>query len=208
MRVALCGQRSFGVAVGNLLLERGDNISMVFSPADDKLAWFAQRNYLSWRSKPVASNMPDNLDLIIAAHSHDFISQKARLRARFGGLGYHPSLLPLHRGRDSVAWVIKMRERVTGGSVYWLSNTVDGGPIAAQSHVFVYPDDDASTLWRRSLFPLGIELFDYTLNELDCGRCPSTPQDRRLATWEPALDPPPLYRPDLILLRDMRNAGK
>jgi hypothetical protein len=32
-----------------------------------------------------------------------------------------------------------MGDAVTGGTVYWLNDAVDGGPIAAQEHVFIVP---------------------------------------------------------------------
>ena len=42
-----------------------------------------------------------------------------------------------------------MGDRVTGGSVYWLTKGVDCGPVAAQDWCFVRPDDDPESLWRR-----------------------------------------------------------
>ena len=49
-----------------------------------------------------------------AAHSHDFIGRKTRALSRLGALGYHPSLLPLHRGRDAIRWAVHMRVRCLG----------------------------------------------------------------------------------------------
>jgi len=44
--------------------------------------------------------------------------RRTRARARVAAIGYHPSLLPLHRGRDALRWTIRDGDRVTGGSVY------------------------------------------------------------------------------------------
>jgi len=76
--------------------------------------------------------LPGGVDLILYAHSHDFIGAATRGKTRLGAMGYHPSLLPLHRGRDAVCWTLRMGDKVAGGSVYWLTDVVDGGPIAAQ----------------------------------------------------------------------------
>ena len=57
-------------------------------------------------------------------------------------------------------------DRVAGGTVYWLDDLVDGGPIAAQDWCFVRPDDTPSTLWRRELFPMGLRLIDQVLGDL------------------------------------------
>lgn len=146
------------------------------------------------------------VDLIVAAHCHDFIGRKTRFRARIGTLGYHPSLLPRHRGRSAIEWAIRFGEPITGGSVYWLNDVVDGGPVAAQRHVAVRPGDTAREIWARDLAPLGLDLFAEVFEALDQGRKPAIPQDHTLATWEPALDGvPALRRPDLELLPSPDN---
>lgn len=90
---------------------------------------------------------------------------------------------------------------MTGGSIYWLNDTVDGGPIAAQEHVFIRPGDDARELWTRDLAPLGLKLFRKVLGDVSAGRIVRIPQDHALATWEPAIaGQPRLFRPDLELL--------
>ena len=47
----------------------------------------------------VSSFIPDGTELIVAAHSHWLISSQCLKRAQFGGIGFHPSLLPRHRGK-------------------------------------------------------------------------------------------------------------
>lgn len=212
MRIYLCGQKAFGSAVLALLVQLGHEIAGVSAPREttggrtDQL-WFDA----SKRGLPLleagqlrAWNLPDGVDLIVCAHSHDFIGRLTRQKTRFGAIGYHPSLLPLHRGRDAVKWTIRQKDPVAGGSIYWLTDAVDGGPVAAQNLCFVRPDDSAQTLWRRELFPLGLRLLEQTLDDIERGVMVQIPQDERLATWEPALDAPPLSRPDLPQLTDGR----
>jgi len=31
-------------------------------------------------------------------------------------------------GRDAVEWTIRMKDPIAGGSMFWLNDTVDGGP--------------------------------------------------------------------------------
>jgi methionyl-tRNA formyltransferase len=203
MRIFLCGQRSFGAAALRLCLSSGHQIAGVASPAgSDKLTFEAGERGLPWMPAGTlnAQILPANVDLILAAHSHDFIGRGTRLRSRLGALGYHPSLLPRHRGRDAVAWAVKMGDAVTGGSIYWLGDTVDGGDIAAQDWCFIRPGDSASELWRRELFPMGLRLIERALKDLAAGVVVRIPQDDSLATWEPALGVAPLRRPDLIML--------
>jgi methionyl-tRNA formyltransferase len=205
MKVVLCGQRTFGRLALGLLLGRGDEVALVVAPRaqadgrEDLLFGAAagaglpllQAGGLS------AGALPGGVDLIVAAHSHDFISAKTLGRTRLGGIGYHPSLLPRHRGRDAVRWAIKLGDPVTGGTVYWLTEGVDAGPIARQAWCWIRPGDTAGELWRRELRGLGIRLLGEALGDLDAGRIVMVPQDEALATWEPSWEREPLFRPDL-----------
>lgn len=219
MRVILCGQKAFGSAV-LLALAKHHQVVLVSSPPfasragsdgqplSDRTRAAADRLGLPWiPAGTLTFNTAPDCDVIVAAHSHDFIGARLRARARIGAVGYHPSLLPIHRGRDAVRWTIKMRDRVAGGSVYWLTNQVDGGPVAAQQHVFVRPDDTAETLWRERLAPLGVHLLSRVLQDLAGGRLVQVPQDESCATWEPSFERAPLHRPELLQLGDGSTRG-
>lgn len=199
MRIFISGTRSFGAKTFHLVKGLGHDIIGVSAPVEDPLARAAAVRGIEVApaGSLTSETLPDEVDLVIAAHSHDFISRQVRDKAALGAIGYHPSLLPLHRGRDAVEWTIRMRDRVAGGTVFWLNDTVDGGPIAAQEHVLVRPDDNASSLWRRELFPLGLLLIKRVLHDLDNKVIRRNGQDHTLATWEPSIDQPRLYRPEL-----------
>lgn len=206
LRLILAGQKSFGRAVYEAVLEAGHEIAAVWSPPtmDDKLSRVAVNSDV-W--EPEVNRFPKcvqqlEVDLFVAAHSHDFIGRASRQAARLGGIGYHPSLLPRHRGRDAVRWTIHMGDPVAGGSVYWLTDQVDAGAIAAQDWCFVRPGWDASALWRKRLFPMGVDLVLATLEMLDGGIVVETPQDESVATWEPSWERPPLHRPELLQIGD------
>lgn len=208
LNVLISGQKWFGAEVFKAL-QKNDTVNVVAVSAPlsghylDKLTELATDNQIPVIPSGTlnAASMPEGIDLIVAAHSHDFIGEKTRLRATYGGIGYHPSLLPIHRGRDSVRWTIKMRDQITGGTVYRLSNKMDGGDILEQKHVFVRPGDTAEELWRRDLGPLGVELISRCVDKISKdGWIIGTKQDEELATWEPAIDRPPSYRPDLIMI--------
>ena len=211
MRILISGQKQFGADVLRAVLAAGHDVAAVSAPPHsgrlattgeampDRLRYAAEAGGVPWIPSEGfrAALVPDGVDLIIAAHSHAFISAAARNRTRLGAIGYHPSLLPIHRGRDAVRWAVHGRDRVTGGSVYWLTNAVDGGPLAAQSHVLIAPDDTPETLWRGKLAPLGVRLILRVLADLGAGRKVAVPQDEAMATWEPSWGRPPVFRPDL-----------
>jgi len=208
MKLLLAGQKHFGASVFNALrCLPGVEVLSVSAPvcreSPDRLASLADLHRVTVipSGSLNARSMPGGVDLIVTAHSHDFIGEATRLRARFGGIGYHPSLLPLHRGRDAVKWAVRMRERVTGGTVYRLSNRMDGGNIIEQEHVFIRPEDTAAELWRRELAPLGVALLTRAVARFAaCGFVNGSEQDEELSTWEPSIDRPPAFRPDLLML--------
>lgn len=213
MKIYLCGQKYFGQHALDLLIVLGHEVVGVSAPrentdgSEDRL-WRRAR-VLGYPLLPAGelreALLPESVDLIVCAHSHDFIGRRTRQKARLGAIGFHPSLLPLHRGRDAIRWALKMGERVTGGSVYWLSDVVDGGPVAAQDWVRL--DDTPESLWRRELQPMGLRLLAQVLGDASRGLLVQIPQDEALATWEPSFNPPPLMRPDLPQLTVGGDSG-
>ena len=123
-------------------------------------------------------------DMAVAAHCQRYIPTAVRSRCGLGVLAYHPSLLPRHRGRDAVKWAVAMRDPITGGTVYWMDDGADTGPIEAQEWCHVLPGETAPEVWRRSLAPIGVRLL--TARLATGGRPRARPQDERIATWEPA----------------------
>jgi methionyl-tRNA formyltransferase len=205
MRIFIAGQKAFGEQVYKLCVARGHEIAGVSAPRlagdgdkPDRLRAAAEKDGAPWieAGKLNAESLPAGVDLICAAHSHDFIGRKTREKARLGAIGYHPSLLPLHRGRDAIVWTLHMGEKVTGGTIYWMNDIMDGGDIAAQEHIFVPPGATPGDLWRERLFPLGLKLYERVLEDLERGIVVRQPQNHDLATWEPSWDRPPLKRPD------------
>lgn len=201
LNIVLCAQRSFGSAVFRMIRERNDcRIVAIFAPEQDALRELAGMYRIPFMPAGTlrADRVPENADLIVAAHSHDFISRAVRNRLTLGAIGYHPSLLPLHRGRDAVRWTIRMGDPVAGGTVFWLNDTVDGGPVAAQDWCFVRVGDTAQSLWRRDLFPMGVRLISSVLDDVSAGTLVMQEQDHSLASWEPSFDGAPrLFRPEL-----------
>lgn len=208
MRIYLCGQKYFGQEVLRLLAGLGVEIAGVSAPLktvdgrDDRLWLLAERMGLPLlpSGRLNARTLPEAVDLIVCAHSHDFIGAETLRKTKLGGIGYHPSLLPLHRGRDAVYWTLRIGDRITGGTVYWLGDRVDGGAIAAQDWCFVRPGDKPMDLWTRDLQPMGLRLIAKVIGDLSRGRIVAVPQDEGLATWEPSVGRPPIFRPDLLMI--------
>lgn len=199
MRLVIVGH---GWIAAQLLKDRlllGDKVLAVLPPTEaDRLAEAACAFGIRVTPAPRrvgADCIPDGTDVILAAHAHATIGADARMQARYGALGYHPSLLPRHRGMDAVRWTLRAGDAIAGGTTYWLDDGMDTGPIAAQEFCFVLPGDDAATLWRRDLAPLGLRLFRQTLELLSRGIVMARPQLEAAATLAPRLLDPSEIEP-------------
>jgi methionyl-tRNA formyltransferase len=205
VKVFLAGQREFGAATYRMLRALDVSVVGVSAPPfrgdgtrPDRLREAAEAGGALWMPSGTlrAETLPRGTDLIVCAHAHDFIGARTRAAARLGAIGYHPSLLPRHRGRDAIRWTIHMREPIAGGSVYFLSEKMDGGDVAAQEFCFVAPHETVESLWRDKLFPLGLKLLEQVVRDLLAGTARRVPQDETFATWEPSWERPPLPRPE------------
>ncbi len=193
MRIALIGSRWFGAQMFRLLAEKGHELFVVGLDEEDQLTKAARAAgapllVLGRQRRIIGADLPGEYDVLVAAHSHSFITAEARGRARKAAIGYHPSLLPRHRGIAAVEWTMKCRDPIAGGSVYHLSDGMDEGPIAAQEWCFVYPDDDAGSLWRRALAPMGLRLLVKVVDDIETrGYADAFEQDPKAVTYAPAL---------------------
>jgi len=195
MKCALVGSRFFAASVFEALRqEEGIEFTGIVAPAaDDRLA-------LAARAAGVALHVLENprlvpgeaiaegTDLIIAAHTHARVSDEALARSRLGGVGYHPSLLPRHRGIAAVEWTILEGDPIAGGSVYHLADGWDAGAIAAQDWCFVAKGETARELWERALAPMGLALLRKVVHHARLqGSVPAFPQDPGFATKAPMI---------------------
>jgi glycine cleavage system regulatory protein len=174
--------------------EEGVSFTSVVAPAaDDRLALAARAagvevHVLANPKIVPGEAIAEGTDLIVAAHTHARVSNEALARSRLGGVGYHPSLLPRHRGIAAVEWTILAGDAIAGGSVYHLADGWDAGAIAAQDWCFVGKGETARELWERGLAPMGLELLARVVRHArDHGALPASPQDPRFATKAPMI---------------------
>lgn len=80
-------------------------------------------------------------------------------------LNIHPSLLPAYTGLHTHRRAIEAGESYHGASIHFVTEELDGGPVALQAKVPVLPDDTEETLATRVLekehliYPLAVGWF-------------------------------------------------
>jgi methionyl-tRNA formyltransferase len=192
MRITLVGSRHFGVTTLNMLRQHGVDIArVVVHDGEDRLAAAARAAGIevvvqAHPKRVAASEIAPGTDLIVTAHSHARVTREALAAAKLGGIGYHPSLLPRHRGIAAVEWTIREGDPIAGGTIYHLADRMDAGAIAAQEWLFVKKGETARQLWERALAPLGQKLLAKVIDHAKThGSLPAKPQDEEFATSAP-----------------------
>lgn len=99
-----------------------------------------------------------------------------------GVLGFHPAALPRMRGRGVIPWHILTGQRQGGATLFWITDGIDDGPIAAQTVFDIDPDRiTARALYDRAVAEM-VALLPPLLDRLAQGDRPATPQNEQDAT--------------------------
>lgn len=97
-------------------------------------------------------------------------------------IGFHPAPLPRLRGRAVIPWTIINAEPISAGTLFWIDEGVDTGPIIAQHFFHIADDETATTLYSKQMIALA-KVLDEALPRLADGTAPQFVQDNRYATW-------------------------
>jgi methionyl-tRNA formyltransferase len=134
--------------------------------ADDTRAWIKSR-------RP---------DVIFCFGWSEMIGPDLRSIPRKGVVGYHPTLLPLHRGRHPIIWALAHGLTETGSTFFLMDDGADSGPILDQRKVAIDSDMDAGELYQH-LADIAAEQVVEVWKGLADGTLKSVAQDHSQATY-------------------------
>ena len=101
------------------------------------------------------------VDLIVLAGYMRVIKNPSAFPAPM--INVHPSLLPKYKGLHAVEQALNSSDEVTGCTVHYVNEELDGGEIIIQGEVPILPDDDIVSLTKAiqrkeyALLPSAIE---------------------------------------------------
>lgn len=164
MKVAIFAYHDMGCAGLKALESAGFEICAVFTHADapgenhfhGSVAEMAQeRNIPLYMPEDI--NQPRWVallntlapDMLFSLSFRQILSREILSTARRGAFGVHASLLPAHRGRAHLNWVLIKGEAETGVTLFRMTTRPDCGPILAQERVRILPEDDAFSLHNK-----------------------------------------------------------
>ena len=103
------------------------------------------------------------VDLIVLAGYMRIISPKFVEAFPNRIINIHPSLLPKYKGLHAIEQALDSGDDITGVTVHYVNNELDGGEIILQRKVPILPDDDIVSLTKSiqrleySILPASIE---------------------------------------------------
>ncbi len=86
------------------------------------------------------------VDLIILAGYMRVLKKPSEFHCPI--INVHPSLLPKYKGLNVVERAMEAGEKVTGCTVHYVNEELDGGEIIMQGEVPIMPDDDVDSLTK------------------------------------------------------------
>ena len=191
-RIVFMGTPDFAVATLKALLDADANVVGVITAPDRKAGRGMKLQPSAVKQFAVEYDLvvlqPTNLK------SEEFLDELKSLKATLqivvafrmlpemvwnmpekGTFNLHASLLPQYRGAAPINWVVINGEKESGVSTFFLQHQIDTGDIILQEKVAIADDETAGELHDK-LMAVGAKLVIKTLNAIESGNCPSTPQ--------------------------------
>jgi len=123
------------------------------------------------------------LDVVFVIGWSQILKPAALQSARIGMIGTHASLLPHNRGSAPINWALIRGEHLSGNSLMWLAEGVDGGDLIDQTAFCITPYDTCATLYER-VAESNRDMLLRVLPQILAGERPGVPQQH---TGEPVL---------------------
>ena len=203
MRIVFMGTPEFAVPSLQALYDQGHDVAGVFCQPDrpkgrgNKVEFCPVKQLAITHGTPVFQPQRIRLDgaealaalqpdLCVTAAFGQILSEENLRAPKLGTVNVHASLLPRYRGSAPINWAIIHGETVTGVTTMMTDKGMDTGDILLQREIPIPQDVTAGEL-TVTLSGLGADLLKETLGLIEAGRCPRTPQDHAVATYDPML---------------------
>jgi methionyl-tRNA formyltransferase len=104
------------------------------------------------------------------------VSERVRSRARLGAIGFHPSPLPLGRGRHPLIWTILLGLERSASCFFKLGAGADDGDILVRRDFDLTPEETAGSLMEKAV-EVGCRAVPDLLAHIEVRGLSGTPQN-------------------------------
>ena len=107
----------------------------------------------------------NNIDYIFLAGFMPIIGSQLLNKYKYKILNIHPSLLPSFKGLNAIDQAITYKVKVTGVTVHYVDNSIDGGEIVDQVPIYIEDKDDFKEIDKK-IFKVGTKLTTKCINKI------------------------------------------
>lgn len=90
-------------------------------------------------------------DLIVVAYWSELVPGEILDLASLGSVGFHLTMLPLHRGRAPIPWSIILGLKKSGVTMFFLTEGPDEGRLIGRDEYKISKKDDARSIYDKSV---------------------------------------------------------
>lgn len=125
-------------------------------------------------------------DIMVVVAFGQILSEEILNIPKYGCINVHGSLLPKYRGAAPIQWSIIHGREYGGVTTMYMAKGLDSGDMILKAQEKIRDDDTYGSLYDR-LSVIGADLLIKTLELIESGEAPRTPQNEAEATAAPMI---------------------
>ena len=125
-------------------------------------------------------------DIMVVVAFGQILSEEILNIPKYGCINVHGSLLPEYRGAAPIQWSIIHGREYGGVTTMYMAKGLDSGDMILKAREKIRDDDTYGSLYDR-LSVIGADLLIKTLELIESGEAPRTPQNDAEATTAPMI---------------------
>jgi len=178
MRIVFIGSVYFSLKMLEQLIEMNADIvgvctrkNLSINSDHSDLSSYCELNKIPWIYSDDV-NSPNTLswirdlrpDIILCFGWSQLLKENLLKIPEFGVIGFHPSQLPINRGKHPIIWALVLGLEETGSTFFKMDLGIDNGEIISQKNIRISTDDNASTLYEKIIRVAQVQLIDLLAN--------------------------------------------
>lgn len=205
MRIVFMGTPDFAAASLKKLIDEKFDVAGVFTQPDKPKGRGMELSYSPVKTLALENNIPvfqpvkmrDGTayeqvkalepDILVVVAYGRILPDDILALPKLGAINVHGSLLPKYRGAAPIQWAVLNGDKVTGVTTMYLASEMDTGDIIYKAETEIGEKETSGELFDR-LMDMGAELLVKTLNDIEKGIAPRTPQNHSNASYVSTLD--------------------
>lgn len=163
-------------------------LSSNFNADHVSLSTFCNENSLDWidyenNNQLISYIKQKKPDIIYCFGWSYLLPKEVYMLPTQGAVGYHPTLLPLNRGRHPIIWTIALGLKNTGSTFFYLEEKADSGAILSQRKIALSNSEDANSLYEKLLVEGEEQVIEMTYRLMKGSIIPQVQDESKATYW-------------------------